>query len=446
MAVGVGVGETEPALRVAIADLVRVVALGDAVAVIVLFVVTVNEARDDTVTLFVFEPVGELDFKGERETELVAERVIDTLEEAEEEGEPKRSVRVGVSMTEGEIETIEEIDARGVRDGTIELVARPEADIVLFWLDVAEMVLFAVRVGDERPEREDVGDDDFEDLIVRVSVERVEAEAVLPKERENEPVREADTVRDLADEGEFERVAEVVSEPFKGERVPIAPDAVRCGDTVFVFVDTVEALIRGELVVFLVCVKEADKVGVDAPVGDENLDGVATTVRDGDSLSEPDPELLSDALAEEDSETLGEWVPDSEENIVRVGVDIEVSVVDTLEDTLELAAGEGDDDSDAIDTEGSAEMVAQDADGVFDAQLTVASVDGEDESDNLAESVVKEEDEGVAVKVMEGEDVADGEPVCVPTQLPASTTFSPHMSDDSVLMQRGSPVTGVLHQ
>lgn len=176
------------------------------------------------------------------------------------------------------------------------------------------------------------------------------------------------------------------------------------------------------------------------------MDGVGTTVREVDSLSEPDPELLSDALAEEDTETLGESVPDTDESIVKVGVDNDVSVEDTVEDVLELAAGEEDDDSDAIVTDGTAEMVAQDADGVFDAQLTVAKVDGEDESDNLAEADLNEEDEGVAVKVMEDEDVADGEPVCVPTQLPASMTFSPHMSDDSVLMQRGSPVTGVLHQ
>lgn len=132
MAVGVGVGEIEPALRVAIADFVRVVALGDDVAVIVFFVVTVSEARDDTVTLFERDTVCVLDFKGERETEVVADRVTDTREEAELEGEPKRSVRVGVSMTEGEIETLEDRDARGVRDGTIEFDALPEADIVLF--------------------------------------------------------------------------------------------------------------------------------------------------------------------------------------------------------------------------------------------------------------------------------------------------------------------------
>lgn len=128
------------------------------------------------------------------------------------------------------------------------------------------MVLFAVREGEERLVREDVRVDDFEGLTVKVGVERVEAETLLPTEREIEPVREVDAVRDFAVDGEFERVADVVNEPFTGERVPIRPDAVRKGDTVFVFVDTVEALTRKEFVDFLVCVKEADSVGVDAPV------------------------------------------------------------------------------------------------------------------------------------------------------------------------------------
>ena len=126
---------------------------------------------------------------------------------------------------------------------------------------------------------------------------------------------------------------------------------------------------------------------VDAAVRVENMDRLLTAVRERDSLREPDAELVSDAWAEEDMEREPDGEPVTEGSMVTVGVIIEESVEDSVGAALRLA-NEAVAERESMDTVGAAEIVAQEADAVCDAQLSDPRDEADDLTDTLAESVL----------------------------------------------------------
>jgi hypothetical protein len=179
-------------------------------------------------------------------------------------------------------------------------------------------------------------------------------------------------------------------------------------------------------------------------------DGVGSALDVAVDEREPDGDELALTAAESDGDTVGDGVMES--------VSVPLDESDARADAQPLTDGEREtlarpDALDEPDALTAAEAAAERVAALGDAEADAAALPDAPAMDGVADTVLEPLDvragESVVVTESVSVAVADtlGEPESVVAHSPAAMTICPHMADEFVDMQRGSPPSpGVLHQ